>query len=186
MTTAFQGIGTSTSRSLALGPAFVDGRGGLTVSQSDIAADQVAAEIERLDLAVMAARQALKAVRDQIPHHTPLNIAEFIDTHLLMLEDAALVEEVRRIVAEQLCNAEWALQRQRDTLVRVFDEMTTPICVPAATTSSMSSSRFKPSCRAQSSKASHRRGISRAGSWWRATSHPRMRSYCAIAVRSHS
>lgn len=126
MTTAFQGIGISTSRSLALGPAFVDGRGGLTVSQSDIAADQVAAEIERLDLAVMAARQALKAVRDQIPHHTPLNIAEFIDTHLLMLEDAALVEEVRRIVAEQLCNAEWALQRQRDTLVRVFDEMDDP------------------------------------------------------------
>ncbi|SDW90501.1 phosphoenolpyruvate--protein phosphotransferase [Thiocapsa roseopersicina] len=126
MTTAFQGIGISTSRSLALGPAFVDGRGGHTVSQSAITADQVAAEIERLDLAVMAARQALKAVRNQIPHHTPLNIAEFIDTHLLMLEDAALVEEVRRIVAEQLCNAEWALQRQRDTLVRVFDEMDDP------------------------------------------------------------
>ena len=126
MTTAFQGIGISTSRSLALGPAFVDGRGGHTVSKSAIAADQVAAEIERLDLAVMAARQALKAVRNQIPHHTPLNIAEFIDTHLLMLEDAALVEEVRRIVAEQLCNAEWALQRQRDTLVRVFDEMDDP------------------------------------------------------------
>ena len=126
MTTAFQGIGISTSRSLALGPAFVDGRGGHTVSQSAITADQVAAEIERLDLAVMAARQALKAVRNQIPNHTPLNIAEFIDTHLLMLEDAALVEEVRRIVAEQLCNAEWALQRQRDTLVRVFDEMDDP------------------------------------------------------------
>ncbi|RKT43755.1 phosphoenolpyruvate--protein phosphotransferase [Thiocapsa rosea] len=126
MTTAFQGIGISTSRSLALGPAFVDGRGGHTVSQSAIAADQVAAEIERLDVAVAAARGALKAVRNQIPHHTPLNIAEFIDTHLLMLEDAALVEEVRRIVTEQLCNAEWALQRQRDTLVRIFDEMDDP------------------------------------------------------------
>ncbi len=126
MTTAFQGIGISTSRSLALGPAFVDGRGGHTVSQSAIAVEQVAAEIERLDLAVAAARGALKAVRNQIPQHTPLNIAEFIDTHLLMLEDAALVEEVRRIVAEQLCNAEWALQRQRDTLVRIFDEMDDP------------------------------------------------------------
>lgn len=126
MTTAFQGIGISTSRSLALGPAFVDGHGGHTVSQSAIAVEQVAAEIERLDLAVAAARGALKAVRNQIPQHTPLNIAEFIDTHLLMLEDAALVEEVRRIVAEQLCNAEWALQRQRDTLVRIFDEMDDP------------------------------------------------------------
>jgi phosphotransferase system enzyme I (PtsI) len=126
MTTAFQGIGISTSRSLALGYAFVDGRGGHRVSHSPIAAEQVAAEIERLDRAVASARQALKAVRLQIPHHTPINIAEFIDTHLLMLEDAALVEEVRRIVAEQLCNAEWALQRQCDTLVRVFDEMDDP------------------------------------------------------------
>ena len=126
MTTAFQGIGISTSRSLALGPAFVDGRGGRAASQSSIAVDEVAAEIERLDLAVTAARQALKAVRNQIPRHTPLNIAEFIDTHLLMLEDAALVEEVRRIVAEELCNAEWALQRQRDTLVGIFDEMDDP------------------------------------------------------------
>jgi phosphotransferase system enzyme I (PtsI) len=126
MTTAFQGIGISTSRSLALGPAFVDGRGGRTVLQSSIAVDEVAAEIERLDLAVTAARQALKAVRNQIPRHTPLNIAEFIDTHLLMLEDAALVDEVRRIVSDELCNAEWALQRQRDTLVGVFDEMDDP------------------------------------------------------------
>ncbi|CRI65157.1 Phosphoenolpyruvate-protein phosphotransferase [Thiocapsa sp. KS1] len=126
MTTAFQGIGISTSRALALGPAFVDGRGSNSVSQSSIAADQVTAEIERLDQAVAAARQALKAVRNQIPRHTPINIAEFIDTHLLMLEDAALVEEVRRIVADELCNAEWALQRQRDTLVRIFDEMDDP------------------------------------------------------------
>jgi phosphotransferase system enzyme I (PtsI) len=126
MTTSFQGIGISTSRSLALGPAFVDGRGGRSVSQSSIAADEVAAEIERLDLAVTAARQALKAVRNQIPRHTPLNIAEFIDTHLLMLEDAALVDEVRRIVSDELCNAEWALQRQRDTLVAIFNEMDDP------------------------------------------------------------
>jgi phosphotransferase system enzyme I (PtsI) len=126
MTTAFQGIGISSSRALALGAAFVDGRGRHTVSLSAIAADQVGTEIERLDRAVTAARQALRAVRNQIPRHTPINIAEFIDTHLLMLEDAALVEEVRRIVAEQLCNAEWALQLQRDTLVRVFDEMDDP------------------------------------------------------------
>lgn len=126
MTTAFQGIGISTCRALALGPAFVDGRASNSVSQSSIAADQVTVEIERLDQAIAAARQALKAVRNQIPRHTPINIAEFIDTHLLMLEDAALVEEVRRIVADDLCNAEWALQRQRDTLVRIFDEMDDP------------------------------------------------------------
>jgi phosphoenolpyruvate-protein phosphotransferase (PTS system enzyme I) len=126
MTTAFQGIGIASSRSLALGPAFVDGRCRRNIAQSVIPIDQVAAEIERLDKAFACARQALRAVRSQIPRHTPINIAEFIDTHLLMLDDAALAGEVRRIVAEQLCNAEWALQLQCDTLVRVFDEMDDP------------------------------------------------------------
>jgi phosphoenolpyruvate-protein phosphotransferase (PTS system enzyme I) len=126
MTTAFQGIGIAASRSLALGPAFVDGRCSRNISQSIIRLDQVADEIARLDQAFASARQALRAVRDQIPRHTPINIAEFIDTHLLMLEDAALAGEVRRIVAEQHCNAEWALQLQCDTLVRVFDEIDDP------------------------------------------------------------
>lgn len=126
MTTAFQGIGISTSRALALGQAFIDGRGHRHVEPLTIRADQVEAELARLDRAVQSARQALKAVRRQIPRHTPINIADFIDTHLLMLEDAVLVEEVRRIVATQLCNAEWALKIQRDALVQVFDEMDDP------------------------------------------------------------
>ncbi len=126
MTTAFQGIGIATSRSLALGPAHIDARGRGNIAQSTIAVDQIAAEIDRLDRAVAAARHALRAVRTQIPRHTPINIAEFIDAHLLMLDDTALIGEVRRIVAEQLCNAEWALQIQCDALVRVFDEMDDP------------------------------------------------------------
>jgi phosphotransferase system enzyme I (PtsI) len=126
MTISFQGIGISTSRALALGPAFVDHRGRAKVSQTSIAAAEVEAEIARLDQAVASARQALWAVRNQIPGHTPLNIAEFIDAHLLMLEDAALLEEVRRIVAEQFCNAEWALQVQCDALTRLFDQMEDP------------------------------------------------------------
>ncbi|NCA69009.1 MAG: phosphoenolpyruvate--protein phosphotransferase [Sphingobacteriia bacterium] len=128
MTIAFQGIGITTSRSLALGTAFVDaqGQGRRGKPMTLIGADQVVAEIARLDAAVAAARQALRALREQIPSHTPVNIADFIDTHLLMLEDAALIDEVRRIVTEQLCDAEWALQLQRDALVQLFDEMDDP------------------------------------------------------------
>lgn len=126
MTIAFQGIGIPSSCPIALGPAFIDVRGRTRASQIPIAADQVDQEIARLDLAVDAARASLEAVRNQIPHSTPIKIAEFIDAHLLMLEDAALLEEVRRIVTDRLCSAEWALQLHRDTLVRVFDEMDDP------------------------------------------------------------
>ncbi len=126
MTIAFQGIGVASARSVAIGPAFVTGHGLHSASQSPIAREEVPAELDRLNEAVAAARRALKAVREQIPRSTPLNIAELIDTHLLMLEDVALVDEVRRIIRDQLCNAEWALQLQRDALVAVFDQMDDP------------------------------------------------------------
>jgi phosphotransferase system enzyme I (PtsI) len=126
VTVAFQGIGVAAARSVAIGPAFITGHGLRTASQTTIGRDQIGAELDRLNQAVASARRALKAVREQIPPSTPANIAEFIDTHLLMLEDVALVDEVRRIIRDQLCNAEWALQMQRDILVRIFDEMDDP------------------------------------------------------------
>lgn len=126
MTIAFQGIGVAAARSVAIGPAFITGHGLRTATQTTIGRDQIGAELDRLNQAVAAARRALKAVREQIPPSTPVNIAEFIDTHLLMLEDVALVDEVRKIIRDQLCNAEWALQTQRDILVRIFDEMDDP------------------------------------------------------------
>jgi phosphotransferase system enzyme I (PtsI) len=126
VTIAFQGIGVAAARSVAIGPAFITGHGLRTATQTTIARDQIGAELDRLNEAVAAARRALKAVREQIPPATPLNIAEFIDTHLLMLDDVALVDEVRRIIRDQLYNAEWALQTQRDVLVQIFDEMDDP------------------------------------------------------------
>jgi phosphoenolpyruvate-protein phosphotransferase (PTS system enzyme I) len=126
VTLAFQGIGIGSSNAIALGPAFVDSRGQGGVTQAPIGADEVQCEIARFDLAVAAARRALKLVHARIPPHTPTGIAEFIEAHLLMLDDSTLVDEVRRIVAEQLCSAEWALQRHRDTLIAVFDQMDDP------------------------------------------------------------
>ena len=126
MTLAFQGIGIGAPNSIALGPAFVDIRGQGGVTHAPIGADEIQDEIARFDLAVEAARGALKRVHAQIPPDTPIEIVEFIDTHLLMLEDTALIDGVRHIVAEQLCTAEWALQRQRDTLIAVFDRMDDP------------------------------------------------------------
>ncbi|NEX19156.1 phosphoenolpyruvate--protein phosphotransferase [Thiorhodococcus mannitoliphagus] len=126
MTLAFQGIGIASSCSVAIGPAFIDLRGQSGAAQAAISAEQVADEIARFDLAVAAAYESLQTVRTQIPASTPLKIAELIDAHLLMLEDRTLVDEVRRIVADERCSAEWALQLHRDTLVEVFDQMDDP------------------------------------------------------------
>jgi phosphotransferase system enzyme I (PtsI) len=126
MTIACSGLAVSTSRAIAVGPAYLLHRGSLPVAPRLIASEEVISEIARLEDALAAAQRALKAVRRQIPRATPLHVAEFIDSHLLMLEDTTLLEPARDLIRDQLFSAEWALQHHRDTLVQVFDEMEDP------------------------------------------------------------
>lgn len=126
MTLAFQGIGISSAQAIAVGPAFIDSGGQWGLTQSSIAIEDVPQELARFELAVDAARRALQLVRAQIPREIPLEVAEFLDAHLLMLEDTALIDGVRQLVADELCSAEWALQRHRDHLLAAFERMQDP------------------------------------------------------------
>ncbi|MCB1748351.1 MAG: phosphoenolpyruvate--protein phosphotransferase [Gammaproteobacteria bacterium] len=115
--------GVAVSRGIAIGRVHVVERHHLEISEIRLAEDEVAAEVERLEAALALARHHLRQIRDDIPSTTPAEIAAFIDTHLLMLEDAAFSEEPLRLVRELRCNAEWAVKLQRDKLVAAFEEM---------------------------------------------------------------
>ena len=121
MTISIQGI--SVSRGIAIGQVHCIKRDQIDTPEYLIRKTQIDSEILRLDNAITNARKELRAIRDHIPSSTSINISEFINTHLLMLEDNALTEEPKRIIKDRLCNAEWALKLQRDALVNVFDEM---------------------------------------------------------------
>lgn len=115
--------GTGVSRGIAIGKAHIMERGQLDIPEYKITDDQIEPEIKRLDDAINNAKQQLRAIREHIPKETSADIVAFIDTHLLMLEDAVLVQEPRRLIREAKNNAEWALKLQRDALVSVFEEM---------------------------------------------------------------
>jgi len=115
--------GVAVSRGIAIGRVHVVERNQLEITEIRIDEDEVENEVVRLHKAVQLAKQHLREVREHIPSSTPLEIAAFIDTHLLMLDDAAFSEEPARIVRQTRCNAEWAVKLQRDALVAVFDEM---------------------------------------------------------------
>ncbi len=68
----------------------------------------------------------MRIIRTQIPAHTPQDIAAFIDTHMLMLQDEALSSAPVELIRQHCCNAEWALKLQQDALVQVFDAMEDP------------------------------------------------------------
>lgn len=121
MSFVLQGI--SVSKGIAIGRLYVIERGQVEVSERNITQRQVAGEIKRFHAALAEARRQLQAVKERIPVETGGDIAAFIDTHLLMLEDSALTKAPVDFIAERRCNAEWALKIQRDAVVGVFEAM---------------------------------------------------------------
>lgn len=121
MTFSLHGVGVS--RGIAIGNVHIIERNQLEILEYCVREDEIDEEIKRFKKAVSSARQQLRAIRGHIPKEVGSDIAAFIDTHLLMLEDTAITEEPGRIISEQHCNAEWALKLQCDALVNVFEEM---------------------------------------------------------------
>ena len=121
MSLAIQGSGVSSG--IAIGPVHILRRNTLEISEYHLAAEDIEEEINRYQSALNTAAQQLRDLRNNIPDSTPEDITEFIDTHLLMLQDSTLTKAPIEIIRQQHCNAEWALKQQQDALVKVFDEM---------------------------------------------------------------
>jgi phosphotransferase system enzyme I (PtsI) len=126
VTLSCQGIGINTSREVAIGPAYLLHHGVSEIRMREITEELVQQEIDRFRSALETTTGHLRSVREQIPGDTALDISEFIDTHLLMLEDAAISQATVNLIRENRYSAEWALQVRRDELVRVFDQMDDP------------------------------------------------------------
>ena len=118
--------GISASKGIAIGRVHAVDRGRPEATERTLDPSQVEAEVERFRRAVDAAGLDLRAVKARIPEGTRREIAAFIDTHLLMLEDEAISKAPITYIREMRCNAEWALKLERDALVAVFDAMDDP------------------------------------------------------------
>ena len=118
--------GISASKGIAIGRVRTVDRGRPEATERTLDPSRIEAEVRRFRRAVHAARGELRAVKARIPAGTPKEIAAFIDTHLLMLEDEAISRAPITYIRETRCNAEWALKLERDALVAVFDAMDDP------------------------------------------------------------
>ncbi|MCC5797247.1 MAG: phosphoenolpyruvate--protein phosphotransferase [Methylophaga sp.] len=124
MTLELQGLGVS--RGIAIGRAHILFHNQPDVREYLIPAFAIEQEAERLLGAIEQARLQLKSIRNHIPANAPADVTSFIDTHLLMLNDSSLTKVPVEMIRERRCNAEWALQLQRDALINVFNEMDDP------------------------------------------------------------
>ncbi len=118
--------GIGVSRGIAIGRVQRMHGGELEVPDYALTEAEVPAEVERFNAAQKLAREQLRLVRKQIPHGLPSEIAAFIDTHVLMMQDRSMTEAVVTIIKERRCNAEAALRQQTHHLIAAFEQMEDP------------------------------------------------------------
>ena len=125
VTFALHGIGVSAG--IAIGRAHLVSHATLEVSHYTIAAGKVADEITRFSNAVDEVKRELEALHGAMAgDDVPGEFGAFLDVHWMILSDATLSEVPKKIIAEQRCNAEWALAQQMGVLVEQFDEIEDP------------------------------------------------------------
>ncbi len=120
MSLVLTGIGVS--RGVAIGRAHFL-HDSVEVLESAIPPELIEDEIRRFLAAVEQARAQLRELRERIPPNTGIDIASFIDAHLLMLDDATIVNTPAELIRRHGYNAEWALKLQRDAVAEVFESM---------------------------------------------------------------
>ena len=118
MTLALTGHGVA--RGIAIGRCHLVEHSELDIVEYRVGADEVEREIQRFHSAVAAARQQLEALAGRVIQNVGLGAAEVIQTHVLMLGDARLLESTEKQIRAELCNAEWALQIQLEQVLSEF------------------------------------------------------------------
>jgi len=113
--------GIPASPGIAIGPAFVLRRERLVIPEYRISADQVNAEVKRLERAFRDTRERLEAIREGMKD-TGL-VADIFDAQFLFLKDPTLLEHASRNIRSECLNAEWALQLELRRLEMLFESM---------------------------------------------------------------
>jgi phosphotransferase system enzyme I (PtsI) len=80
-------------------------------------------EIARFDQAINTVKLDLETVKAQLPSKSPAELAAFINTHLMILNDHTLAEDPKLTIKNEQCNAEWAIKQQMESIVEQFDQI---------------------------------------------------------------
>jgi phosphoenolpyruvate-protein phosphotransferase (PTS system enzyme I) len=122
---SLHGIGVSGG--IAIGRAQLISHATLEVAHYTIPASKVPAEIARFDTAISEVQKELEALHGAMTSDDlPGEFGAFLDVHWMILNDPVLAEAPKKFIAEQRCNAEWALTQQMNVLVEQFEEIEDP------------------------------------------------------------
>ena len=122
VTFALHGVGVSGG--IAIGRAQLVSHATLEVAHYAIPAGKVAGEIARFEFALREVQAELEDLHAAMTgEDAPAEFGAFLDVHWMILNDPTLSEAPKRIIADQRCNAEWALTQQMNVLIDQFEQI---------------------------------------------------------------
>lgn len=121
--TSFSIHGVGVSSGIAIGQAHLLSNALLEVVHYQLPAHLVDDEVKRFSNAIATVRHDLQQIKAGLRKNAPAELAAFIGTHLMMLEDKSLSEVPKDIIRNEQCNAEWAIKLQMDDIVDQFEQI---------------------------------------------------------------
>ena len=122
MSFALHGVGVSGG--IAIGHAYLASHAALEVAHHKVPPDQVSNEISRLDTAFTAVREELEALHASVVSGpAAAEYGAFLDLHRMILDDPTLSTAAKTYIAQNQCNAEWAVTQQMGVLMAQFEEI---------------------------------------------------------------
>lgn len=115
--------GVGVAAGIAIGHAHLVSATERDIPHYKIKSSEVEGEQLRFDQAIRSARGELDQLWTSIPENAPAELGAFLSLHVMILNDHTLSKDPRIIIESELCNAEWALKKQRDMLLAQFDEI---------------------------------------------------------------
>lgn len=122
--TIFRGIPVSTG--VCVGKVLLLGQQRAQITRQEIPEADVPRQLERLEQGLLATRQQLHEIQQQVMQAMGAKDASIFEAHVLVLDDPTLLEGVTRMIVEERVTAEWAFhvvaERFAKTLETVADD----------------------------------------------------------------
>src|SRR5512135_1719284 len=117
--TTLQGLAASPG--IAVGRCWTVDRRRVRTPRRNVAAEEVEAELARLEAAIELSVHQLDGVKAKMESSDGAEHLAILEVHRAMLRDPSLVDEARRLVREDRVNVEWAVKRAVRKVKSAFD-----------------------------------------------------------------
>ncbi|MBL8683232.1 MAG: phosphoenolpyruvate--protein phosphotransferase [Myxococcales bacterium] len=113
-------VGAAAAPGVVIGRVVILDRRKVQVPRRHVEESEVEQEVSRLRGAINAARTQLEGIRSTLPSDAK-DHGLILDAHLLMLDDALLVDEAEAAIRAERVNAEWGLRKSVEQIKALFE-----------------------------------------------------------------